>query len=46
MTVFGYCALTPAHRLVEAGAHYTIGEMSKLPRIWFDGMHPDVAKAL
>ena len=38
MTVFGYCALTPAHRLIEAGAHYTISEMSKLPRIWFDGM--------
>jgi HAD superfamily hydrolase (TIGR01509 family) len=46
MTVFGYCALTPAHRLIEAGAHYTISEMSKLPRIWFDGMHPDVAKTL
>jgi HAD superfamily hydrolase (TIGR01509 family) len=38
MTVFGYCALTPAHRLIEAGAHYTISEMSKLPRIWFDGI--------
>lgn len=36
MTVFGYCALTPAHRLIDAGAHYTINEMSKLPRIWFD----------
>jgi hypothetical protein len=33
MTVFGYCALTPAHRLIEAGAHHTISEMSKLPRI-------------
>jgi hypothetical protein len=41
----GYCALTPAHRLIEAGAHYTISEMSKLLRIWFDGMHPDVAKS-
>jgi HAD superfamily hydrolase (TIGR01509 family) len=40
MTVFGYCALTPAHRLIEAGAHHTISEMSKLPRIWFDGIHP------
>jgi HAD superfamily hydrolase (TIGR01509 family) len=45
MTVFGYCALTPAHRLIEAGAHYTISEMSKLPRIWFDGIHPGTVKA-
>jgi beta-phosphoglucomutase-like phosphatase (HAD superfamily) len=43
ITVLGYCALTPAHRLIEADAHFTISEMSKLPRIWFDGMHPDVA---
>jgi beta-phosphoglucomutase-like phosphatase (HAD superfamily) len=46
MTVFGYCALTPAHRLIEAGAHHTISEMSKLPRIWFDGMHPGFARKL
>jgi HAD superfamily hydrolase (TIGR01509 family) len=36
MTVFGYCALTPAHRLIDAGANYTISDMSKLPRMWFD----------
>jgi HAD superfamily hydrolase (TIGR01509 family) len=35
MTVFGYCALTPAHRLIEAGAHYTFDAMSKLSRMWF-----------
>lgn len=44
MTVFGYCALTPAHRLIEAGAHYTIGEMVKLPRLWFHGADPAGAK--
>jgi HAD superfamily hydrolase (TIGR01509 family) len=37
MTVCGYCALTPAHRLIEAGAHYTVSELSMLPRVWFDG---------
>jgi HAD superfamily hydrolase (TIGR01509 family) len=31
MTVFGYCALTPRHRLVEAGAHYTFERMRDLP---------------
>jgi HAD superfamily hydrolase (TIGR01509 family) len=31
MTVYGYCALTPQHRLQEAGAHYTFSSMSKLP---------------
>jgi HAD superfamily hydrolase (TIGR01509 family) len=31
MTVYGYCALTPQHRLEEAGAHYTFDSMSKLP---------------
>ena len=31
MTVFGYCALTPAHRLIEAGAHKTFDRMSDLP---------------
>ncbi len=36
MTVWGYCALTPAHRLIEAGAHYTTSELSNLPQIWFD----------
>jgi HAD superfamily hydrolase (TIGR01509 family) len=31
MTVYGYCALTPPHRLREAGAHYTFDSMRKLP---------------
>lgn len=33
MTVFGYCALTPKHRLEEAGAHYTFDSMGKLIRL-------------
>jgi HAD superfamily hydrolase (TIGR01509 family) len=31
MTVFGYCALTPGRRLVEAGAHHTFERMRDLP---------------
>jgi len=31
MTVFGYCALTPRHRLLEAGAHHTFECMRDLP---------------
>jgi HAD superfamily hydrolase (TIGR01509 family) len=30
MTVFGYCALTPRHRLIEAGAHHTFDRMGDL----------------
>jgi HAD superfamily hydrolase (TIGR01509 family) len=30
MTVFGYCALTPKQRLVEAGAHHTFERMREL----------------
>jgi HAD superfamily hydrolase (TIGR01509 family) len=30
MTVYGYCALMPRHRLQEAGAHYTFESMSNL----------------
>jgi HAD superfamily hydrolase (TIGR01509 family) len=30
MTVFGYCARTPAQRLVEAGAHFTFDRMGDL----------------
>ena len=30
MTVFGYCALTPKHRLLEAGAHHTFERMRDL----------------
>jgi HAD superfamily hydrolase (TIGR01509 family) len=31
MTVFGYCALTPKRRLIEAGAHHTFERMRDLP---------------
>jgi HAD superfamily hydrolase (TIGR01509 family) len=30
MTVFGYCALTPRHRLIDAGAHHTFDRMGDL----------------
>jgi len=33
MTVYGYCGLTPQHRLKEAGAHYTFDSMSQLPKL-------------
>jgi HAD superfamily hydrolase (TIGR01509 family) len=33
MTVFGYCALTPRHRLAEAGAHHTFDRMRDLPEL-------------
>jgi HAD superfamily hydrolase (TIGR01509 family) len=33
MTVYGYCALMPQHRLQEAGAHYTFDNMRELPRL-------------
>lgn len=33
MTVYGYCALTPRHRLAEAGAHYTFDRMRELPHL-------------
>src|SRR5690606_23654356 len=31
MTVLGYSALTPAHRLLAAGAHHVFDRMSDLP---------------
>jgi HAD superfamily hydrolase (TIGR01509 family) len=31
MTVFGYCALTPKQRLIDAGAHHTFDRMRDLP---------------
>jgi beta-phosphoglucomutase-like phosphatase (HAD superfamily) len=31
MTVFGYCAVTPRKRLIDAGAHYTFERMRDLP---------------
>ena len=33
MTVFGYCALTPKQRLLDAGAHRTFSDMSRLPEL-------------
>jgi HAD superfamily hydrolase (TIGR01509 family) len=33
MTVYGYCAHTPARRLIEAGAHHTFDRMSDLPAL-------------
>jgi HAD superfamily hydrolase (TIGR01509 family) len=33
MTVYGYCALTPAHLLTEAGAHCTFDRMERLPAL-------------
>jgi beta-phosphoglucomutase-like phosphatase (HAD superfamily) len=35
MTVFGYCAVTPQKRLIEAGAHYTFERMRDLPALLF-----------
>ena len=35
MTVFGYCALTPKQRLIEAGAHHTFERMRDLPSLIF-----------
>lgn len=35
MTVYGYCALTPERRLVEAGAHRTFADMRRLPELLF-----------
>jgi HAD superfamily hydrolase (TIGR01509 family) len=37
MTVFGYCALTPKHRLIEAGAHQTFERMRDLPELLEQG---------
>lgn len=33
MTVYGYCALTPAHRLAQAGAYRTFDRMECLPAL-------------
>jgi beta-phosphoglucomutase-like phosphatase (HAD superfamily) len=33
MTVFGYAALTPAHRLLDAGAQVTFNHMRELPAL-------------
>jgi HAD superfamily hydrolase (TIGR01509 family) len=39
MTVFGYCANTPAQRLIDAGAHYTFDRMSELPGLLSDSVN-------
>lgn len=33
MTVIGYSALTPAHRLLAAGAHQVLDDMTELPHL-------------
>jgi len=35
MTVYGYCAFTPAQQLMAAGAHRTFNTMAKLPALLF-----------
>ena len=40
MTVYGYWAHTPAHRLVAAGAHHTFDRMSDLPAILGNSKQP------
>jgi HAD superfamily hydrolase (TIGR01509 family) len=40
MTVFGYSALTPSQRLLEAGAHQVFDTMSELPKLVEIGTHP------
>ena len=36
MTVYGYCAHTPAQRLIEAGAHCVFDDMGALPELLRD----------
>ena len=38
MTAFGYAALTPAHRLISAGAHHIFTDMSQLPLLLSEDM--------
>jgi HAD superfamily hydrolase (TIGR01509 family) len=40
MTVYGYCAHTPAHRLIAAGAHGTFERMSDLPELLLNAAAP------
>jgi HAD superfamily hydrolase (TIGR01509 family) len=35
MPVYGYCALTPEHRLLEAGAKVSFADMRRLPELLF-----------
>lgn len=38
MTVYGYSALTPAHRLQAAGAHLLFDDMAELPNLIIDAV--------
>ena len=40
MTVFGYCALTPEHRLREVGATHTFKHMRELPALLEEPIPP------
>jgi HAD superfamily hydrolase (TIGR01509 family) len=40
MPVYGYCALTPEQRLLEAGARYTFDDMRRLPELMFGAAVP------
>lgn len=42
MTVYGYAALTPASRLLEAGAHLTFTDMACLPSLIERGPNPSI----
>jgi beta-phosphoglucomutase-like phosphatase (HAD superfamily) len=44
MTVHGYCALTPAQRLMDAGARDTFDDMTLVPALLFPG-HAAVSPA-
>lgn len=39
MTVYGYCAHTPAERLLNAGAHKVFDSMKDLPQLLFSSNH-------
>jgi HAD superfamily hydrolase (TIGR01509 family) len=44
MTVYGYCALTPELRLIEAGAHHTFSDMRRLPGLLFGHAPPAASR--
>jgi HAD superfamily hydrolase (TIGR01509 family) len=46
MTVFGYCALMPKHRLIEAGAHHTFDRMRELPKLLGAGPRDQAARTM
>ncbi len=45
MTVFGYCALTPRQRLIEAGAQHAFERMRDLPGLlrWPDSANQEIS---